>query len=107
MRRILRRREIVVDDWIHLGEDAADGAALIAVVGATRRTPHPRRPGGGAGGCAAAPRPGGGGISHLHRWPRVLAGTAAARAPGVQGRAARRGCRRAPGPGVPAGALRV
>jgi uncharacterized protein (DUF934 family) len=29
MRRILRRREIVADDWQHLGEDAADGAALI------------------------------------------------------------------------------
>jgi len=26
MRRILRGVEIVVDDWIHLGEDAADGA---------------------------------------------------------------------------------
>jgi uncharacterized protein (DUF934 family) len=29
MRRILRRREIVADDWQHFGEDAADGAALI------------------------------------------------------------------------------
>ncbi|HEV3180373.1 MAG TPA: DUF934 domain-containing protein [Steroidobacteraceae bacterium] len=29
MRRILRQREIVADDWSHLGEDAAQGAALI------------------------------------------------------------------------------
>jgi uncharacterized protein (DUF934 family) len=29
MRRILRRREIVADDWQHFGEDTADGAALI------------------------------------------------------------------------------
>jgi uncharacterized protein (DUF934 family) len=29
MRRILRRREIVADDWQHFGEDTSDGAALI------------------------------------------------------------------------------
>src|ERR1700686_3901518 len=39
MRRILRRREIVVDDWIHLGEDAADGAALIVPLPELRKDP--------------------------------------------------------------------
>src|ERR1700687_5516642 len=39
MRRILRRREIVVDDWIHLGEDAADGAALIVPLAELRKDP--------------------------------------------------------------------
>jgi uncharacterized protein (DUF934 family) len=29
MRYILRRREIVADDWAHLGEEAAEGGALI------------------------------------------------------------------------------
>ena len=29
MRYILRRREIVADDWAHLGEQVAEGAALI------------------------------------------------------------------------------
>jgi uncharacterized protein (DUF934 family) len=37
MRRILRRREIVADDWRHLGEDAADGAALIVPLTELRR----------------------------------------------------------------------
>jgi uncharacterized protein (DUF934 family) len=37
MRRILRRREIVADDWNHLGEDAADGAALIVPLTELRR----------------------------------------------------------------------
>jgi len=40
MRRILRRREIVVDDWIHLGEDAADGAALIVPLAELRKDPE-------------------------------------------------------------------
>src|ERR1700675_5132480 len=39
MRGILRRREIVVDDWIHLGEDAADGAALIVPLAELRKDP--------------------------------------------------------------------
>ena len=39
MRRILRRREIVADDWIHLGEDAADGAALIVPLAELRKDP--------------------------------------------------------------------
>ena len=29
MRYILRRREIVADDWVHLGEELADGAPVI------------------------------------------------------------------------------
>jgi len=29
MRYILRRREVVVDDWVHLGEQLAEGAAVI------------------------------------------------------------------------------
>jgi len=40
MRRILRRREIVMDDWIHLGEDAADGAALIVPLAELRKDPR-------------------------------------------------------------------
>jgi len=40
MRRILRRREIVMDDWIHLGEDAADGAALIVPLAELRKDPQ-------------------------------------------------------------------
>ena len=40
MRRILRRREIVMDDWIHLGEDAADGAALIVPLAELRKDPE-------------------------------------------------------------------
>src|SRR6267378_4141596 len=39
MRRILRRREIVADDWIHLGEDAADGAPLIVPLAELRKDP--------------------------------------------------------------------
>src|SRR5260370_40001640 len=39
MRRILRRREIVADDWIHFGEDAADGAALIVPLAELRKDP--------------------------------------------------------------------
>ena len=39
MRRILRRREIVADDWIQLGEDAADGAALIVPLAELRKDP--------------------------------------------------------------------
>jgi uncharacterized protein (DUF934 family) len=39
MRRILRRREIVADDWTHLGEDAADGAALIVPLAELRKDP--------------------------------------------------------------------
>ena len=37
MRRILRRRELVADDWNHLGEDAADGAALIVPLAELRK----------------------------------------------------------------------
>ncbi len=37
MRRILRRREIVADDWQHFGEDTADGAALIVPLTELRR----------------------------------------------------------------------
>ncbi len=29
MRYILRRREVVADDWVHLGEELAEGAAVI------------------------------------------------------------------------------
>jgi uncharacterized protein (DUF934 family) len=39
MRRILRRREIVADDWVHLGEGAADGAALIVPLAELRKDP--------------------------------------------------------------------
>ena len=39
MRRILRRREIVADDWVHLGEEAADGAALIVPLVELRKDP--------------------------------------------------------------------
>src|ERR1700730_4161376 len=39
MRRILRRREIVADDWMHLGEDAADGAPLIVPLAELRKDP--------------------------------------------------------------------
>jgi uncharacterized protein (DUF934 family) len=39
MRRILRRREIVADDWVHLGEDAADGAPLIVPLAELRKDP--------------------------------------------------------------------
>ena len=39
MRRILRRREIVADDWFHFGEDAADGAALIVPLAELRKDP--------------------------------------------------------------------
>jgi uncharacterized protein (DUF934 family) len=39
MRRILRRREIVADDWIHFGEDAADGAPLIVPLTELRKDP--------------------------------------------------------------------
>jgi uncharacterized protein (DUF934 family) len=39
MRRILRRREIVMDDWTHLGEDAADGAPLILPLTELRKDP--------------------------------------------------------------------
>jgi uncharacterized protein (DUF934 family) len=36
MRYILRRREIVADDWRHLGEEVAEGAALIVPLGELR-----------------------------------------------------------------------
>src|SRR3979409_872737 len=42
MRRILRRREIVVDDWLHLGEAAAagdEGAARIVPLAELRKDP--------------------------------------------------------------------
>ncbi len=39
MRRILRRREIVADDWRHLGEDAEDGSALIVPLVELRKDP--------------------------------------------------------------------
>ena len=39
MRRILRRREIVADDWRHLGEDAEDGSALIVPLAELRKDP--------------------------------------------------------------------
>ena len=39
MRYILWRREIVVDDWAHLGEEAAEGAALIIPLAALRAEP--------------------------------------------------------------------
>ena len=39
MRRILRRREMAADDWIHLGEDAADGAPLIVPLAELRKDP--------------------------------------------------------------------
>jgi uncharacterized protein (DUF934 family) len=37
MRHILRRREIVADDWRHLGEPAGDGDALIVPLAELRR----------------------------------------------------------------------
>jgi uncharacterized protein (DUF934 family) len=39
MRYILRRREIVADDWAHLGEPVADGAALIIPLAGLRADP--------------------------------------------------------------------
>jgi uncharacterized protein (DUF934 family) len=40
MRRILRRREIVADDWRHLGEGATDGAPLIVPLAELRKDPQ-------------------------------------------------------------------
>jgi uncharacterized protein (DUF934 family) len=40
MRRILRRREIVADDWRHLGEDPAEGAAVIVPLAELRKDPE-------------------------------------------------------------------
>jgi uncharacterized protein (DUF934 family) len=39
MRYILRRHEIVADDWAHLGEEVADGAALIIPLAELRAAP--------------------------------------------------------------------
>jgi len=39
MRYVLRRHEIVADDWAHLGEAVADGAALIIPLAALRTDP--------------------------------------------------------------------
>lgn len=36
MRYILRRHEVVADDWSHLGEEVAEGAALIVPLGELR-----------------------------------------------------------------------
>ncbi len=50
MRCILRRREIVTDDWRHFGEDAAGGADLIVPLAELRRDPERwRRPPGRLG----------------------------------------------------------
>jgi uncharacterized protein (DUF934 family) len=40
MRHILRRRELSLDAWRYLGEDAAAGAALIVPFAEWRRTPQ-------------------------------------------------------------------
>jgi uncharacterized protein (DUF934 family) len=40
MRYILRRHELVADDWRYLGEDAADGAALIVPLAQLRSDPE-------------------------------------------------------------------
>ena len=40
MRRILRRREIVADDWRHLGEDTEEGSALIVPLVELRKDPE-------------------------------------------------------------------
>jgi uncharacterized protein (DUF934 family) len=40
MRRILRRREIVADEWRHLGEDAEEGSALIVPLVELRNDPE-------------------------------------------------------------------
>ena len=40
MRHILRRHEIVADDWRHLGEDAAEGDALIVPLAQLRKDPQ-------------------------------------------------------------------
>src|SRR5205085_12182219 len=40
MRRILRRREIVADDWRHLGEGAEEGSALIVPLVELRKDPE-------------------------------------------------------------------
>ncbi len=40
MRRILRQREVVTDDWSHFGEDAADSAALIIPLAELRKDPQ-------------------------------------------------------------------
>ena len=40
MRRILRRREIVADDWRHLGEDLEEGSALIVPLVELRKDPE-------------------------------------------------------------------
>ena len=40
MRRILRRREIVTDDWSHFGEGSAESAALIVPLPELRKDPQ-------------------------------------------------------------------
>jgi uncharacterized protein (DUF934 family) len=40
MRRILRRREIVADDWRHLGEGVEEGSALIVPLVELRKDPE-------------------------------------------------------------------
>ncbi len=40
MRRILRQREVVADDWNHFGEGAADSAALIVPFTELRKDPQ-------------------------------------------------------------------
>jgi uncharacterized protein (DUF934 family) len=39
MRRILRRHEVVADEWRHLGEDASDADALIVPLAELRKEP--------------------------------------------------------------------
>jgi uncharacterized protein (DUF934 family) len=40
MRRILRRREVVADDWSHFGEETAESAALIVPFTELRKDPQ-------------------------------------------------------------------
>ncbi len=82
MRRILRRREMVADDWSHLGEEAAEGAALIVPLAELRKDAGRWWQWSGRLGVRITP---------IDRVEEL----------------ARRGRRRAPGPGVPARALRL
>jgi uncharacterized protein (DUF934 family) len=55
MRRILRRHEIVADDWAYLGEQSSAGAALIVPLAALKAEPGRWQSAGGRLGARLAP----------------------------------------------------